>query len=222
LEAAINPQDPPELINRFKKMSFGFGGGFNPGYNTGYVGGMGMGMGLGVGSYTPYYTTMHPSALQTASMINDMQLRQYIDQVFMRYDFNRTGTLNLQELHMFLNELFSLCGIMHTVSYGDAYNALMAMDANRDGQINKYELFNLFRYMTQPNYTPIGYSYGNRSFGLGGVGTGFGGGIAPYGGSYSSTTTTTTYPGTTYTTYGTGMGGVGGMGGGWSTAWGGW
>lgn len=200
-------------------MSFGYGGG----YNTGYVGGVGVGVPMG--GYTPYYTRFDPMALQSVQSINDMQLRQYIDQVFMRYDFNRTGTLNLQELHMFLNELFRMCGIFHEVTYMDAYNALMAMDSNRDGQINKYELFNLFRYMTTPGYQPLAYSYGSRSFGLGGgLGLGGVGGVAyggvpgynsPYGASYT-TTTTTTYPATSYTTYGTGVGG------GWSSAWGGW
>jgi hypothetical protein len=138
--------------------------------------------------------------------INDMQLRQYIDQVFMRYDFNRTGTLNLQELHVFLNELFRMCGVPRVVTYQEAYSALMTMDSNRDGQINKYELFNLFRYMTQPGYQPMGYGgmggmggmgmggmggMGMGGMGMGGMGMGgmgMGGmGTMPYGGSYTGT-----------------------------------
>lgn len=70
--------------------------------------------------------------------VNDMMLRQYIDQVFFKYDFNRTGTLNLPELHVFLNELFMMSGIPRQVGYMEAYQALMQMDSNRDGQINKY------------------------------------------------------------------------------------
>lgn len=204
-------------------MSFGFGGGYGAPYGATYNTGYAPNMGMGVGGFTPLHV-MNPNIASISQSINDMQLRQYIDQVFMRYDFNRTGTLNLQELHMFLNELFGMCGIPHNVSYGECYNALMAMDANRDGQVNKYELFNLFRYMTTPNFQPIGYSFGNRSFGLGSVGmggVGYGGagyGNVGYGGGF--TTTTTTYPATTtYATYGTGLGG---MGGGWSSAWGGW
>jgi hypothetical protein len=109
------------------------------------------------------------------------------------------------------------------------------MDSNRDGQINKYELFNLFRYLTQPGYNPLPYSYGNYSYGNCGVGGGnvgySGVGIAQggsYGGvptgyteTYSSTTTTTTYPATTattYTNYETGLGGAGS----WTNSWGGW
>lgn len=164
--------------------------------------------------------------------IGDMQLRQYIDQVFMRYDINRTGTLNLPELHIFLNELFQMCGVPRMVTYQEAYSALMAMDSNRDGQINKYELFNLFRYMTQPGFQPLPYSYGNYNYGMGGgmgmggmgmggmgmggmgmggVGMGMGGAM-PYGGTYTA-------PG-----MGMGMGyGTGGYGGNtWSNSWGGW
>jgi hypothetical protein len=161
------------------------------------------------------------------NMINDMQLRQYIDQVFMRYDFNRTGTLNLPELHVFLNELFQMCGHNRMVSYQEAYAALVQMDSNRDGQINKYELFNLFRYLTQPGFRPLPYNYGNYNYGLGGMGMGGMGGVVPggvgfggigtgYGNSYT-TTTTTNYP--SYGGYGTGMGGVGS---GWTNHWGGW
>jgi hypothetical protein len=123
------------------------------------------------------------------NMINDMQLRQYIDQVFMRYDFNRTGTLNLPELHVFLNELFQMCGHNRMVSYQEAYAALVQMDSNRDGQINKYELFNLFRYLTQPGFNPLPYSHGNYTYGMGGVGMGNMGGFG-----------------------GSGMGGMGGLG----------
>lgn len=105
--------------------------------------------------------------------VNDMMLRQYIDQVFMRYDFNRTGTLNLPELHVFLNELFMMCGLPRRVSYTEAFQALMAMDANRDGQINKFELFNLFHYINTPGFRPVPYSYGGYSYG--GMGMGMGG-----------------------------------------------
>ncbi len=166
--------------------------------------------------------------------VDDMQLRAYIDQVFMRYDFNRTGTLNLQELHVFLNELFGMCGVQRIVTYNEAYQALMAVDRNRDGQVNKYELFNLFRYMTQPGFQPLPYSYGSYSFGgfgggLGGYGNTYatgglgypGGGVYgnPYGGgSTYSVTTTTSYPTTTYTTGGA----YGGYPGSYSTHWGGW
>jgi hypothetical protein len=150
--------------------------------------------------------------------VNDMQLRMYIDQVFMRYDFNRTGTLNLPELHIFLNELFQMCGIPRIVTYQEAYSALMTMDCNRDGQINKYELFNLFRYMTTPGYTPLPYSYGSYSYGLGGMGMGMGmGGMGMMN------------PGMGMGMGGMGMGGMGmggyGMGGygnTWSSAWSGW
>lgn len=103
--------------------------------------------------------------------ISDIQLHQYIDQVFARYDYNRTGTLNLPELHNFLNELFMMSGIPRNISYIEAYQALMQVDANRDGQVNKFELYNLFRFLTQPGFRPIPYTFGGYSYrGYGGVG----------------------------------------------------
>jgi len=49
--------------------------------------------------------------------INDIQLKQYIDQIFVRYDVNRSGTLNINELHAFLNELFMMTGYGRTITY---------------------------------------------------------------------------------------------------------
>lgn len=138
------------------------------------MGGMGMGMGMG-----------GMGMGMGNQVISDMMLRQYIDQVFMRYDFNRTGTLNLPELHVFLNELFMMCGIPRQVSYTEAFQALMQMDNNRDGQINKFELFNLFRYLTTPGFRPLPYSFGGRAFGMGGMGYG---GMGVIGAPMTSTT----------------------------------
>jgi len=169
--------------------------------------------------------------------VNDMMLRQYIDQVFMRYDFNRTGTLNLQELHIFLNELFRMCGVPRNVGYMEAYQALMQVDCNRDGQVNRFELFNLFKFMTEPGFRPVPYTFGAYSFGginscggIGGIG-GFGGigGIGGFGGinSYGAIRQPVT---TTYTTvssnpvgYGIGSPLVGvGCDPSWNSNWHGW
>jgi hypothetical protein len=153
--------------------------------------------------------------------VSDLQLRQFIDEVFMRYDYNKSGTLNLPELHIFLTELFSLTGMKKTFSYEEACGALQTMDANRDGQISKFELYNLYRHMTQPGYQPVTVSFSNfRYGGLGmspGIGMGMGMGMGlpgmtvgpsmmPFGASYNGS----------YMGYG-GMTGYGGrnMNGGW-------
>lgn len=88
------------------------------------------------------------------NIVSDLQLRQFIDEVFMRYDYNRSGRLNLPELHIFLNELFMLTGFKKTFTYEEAYGALASIDANRDGQISKFELFNLYKLVTQPTFVP--------------------------------------------------------------------
>lgn len=105
--------------------------------------------------------------------LSDIMLRQYIDQIFNRYDYNRNGTLDPQELHTFLSDLFQMCGMPRYVSYQEAYMALMQMDSNHDGQVNKYELFNLFKHMTHPNYQPMSYPAGgyNNPGGFSGMGS---------------------------------------------------
>lgn len=182
---------------------------------------------------------------------SDAMLRQYIDQLFYRYDYNRTGTLNIFELHNYLNELFMMSGIPRNVTYNEAYNLLMQMDSNRDGQLNKFELFNLFMMMHQPGFRPLPYSFGGYSYrGPGGYGIGGIspiGGIGGYGGVYRAPTTTITtvsspVVGNVYTRPlspigGIGYGGIGGIGIGapvgygigvggidasWSSNWSGW
>lgn len=117
--------------------------------------------------------------------LNDMLLRQYIDQVFDRYDSNRTGTLEPKELHNLLNELFRMSGQYRTVTSQEVYTYLGQMDRDQDGRVTKQELLQLFNRMNGGTY--IGNTYG---------GTTYTGGTTTYGGTtYGGTTT---YAGTTY------------------------
>lgn len=125
--------------------------------------------------------------------ITDVQLKDYIDQVFYRYDVNRNGCLSFNELHGFLNELFLMTGFGRTVTQQEAYNALLRIDANHDGCVNKFELFNLFKLFTIPNWQMVPHT-APIFMGWGGIPT-----------RYRTTTTTTTYGPTMATSY------VGGM-----------
>jgi len=47
----------------------------------------------------------------------DMALKQRIDAVFKKYDIHHKGTLSLQELHVFLNDLLASSGNSHRVTH---------------------------------------------------------------------------------------------------------
>lgn len=110
-----------------------------------------------IGTVGTAYSTVGVSGGSWSSL-TDFQLKQYIDQVFARFDVNRSGNLNINELHSFLNELFVMTGFGRTITLQEAHNALLKIDSNHDGKVNKFELFNLFRLITNPSWQILPYS----------------------------------------------------------------
>lgn len=78
----------------------------------------------------------------------DALLKERIDAVFKRYDIDHNGTLSLEELHIFLNDLLASTGNARRVTHKEAQNVMKAIDQNGDGRINKYEMFCCFKYLT--------------------------------------------------------------------------
>ena len=70
--------------------------------------------------------------------VSDQQLQQYIDQVMIRYDTNRNGTLEAHELANFFNELFRMCGINRRINQIEASGFMRQVDMNYDGRANKF------------------------------------------------------------------------------------
>jgi hypothetical protein len=79
------------------------------------------------------------------AQISDQQLRTYIDQVFGRYDRDNGGSLDVNELANFFNDVFQMTGNSIRVTQQDAIAAMRAIDRNNDGRANKPELFNCFK-----------------------------------------------------------------------------
>ena len=116
--------------------------------------------------------------------IPDNVLRQYIDQIFDRYDRDRSGTLESFELANFFNDVFAMMGDPRRINQQQATQALMAIDQNNDGRANKMELFNAFKRVImqqqggnygQGSYGQQGYGqqgYGQQGYGQGGYGQG--------------------------------------------------
>lgn len=84
---------------------------------------------------------------------NEHQLMGFINQLFMKYDMNRSGRLSLNELAPFLNELFPMMGYQtYNVDYNMAQQVLYQIDSNCDGQAGPYEIKRMFeQFVNSPN-----------------------------------------------------------------------
>ena len=82
-----------------------------------------------------------------ATSQSDYQLQLYVDQVMRRYDANRNGILEPDEIALFFNELFSQYGINKRINQWEASNFMRKVDTNFDGKANKFELFRAFKAM---------------------------------------------------------------------------
>ena len=94
--------------------------------------------------------------------VTDVQLQQYIDQVFLKYDRDRSGTLDANELAGFFNDLFQMMGHPMKINNVQAMQALKAIDLNNDGKANKMELFIAFRQILNRNTGNVGGNYQNQ------------------------------------------------------------
>lgn len=96
--------------------------------------------------------------LQSKSLQDEM-LKAYIDKVFDKYDTDRNGTLDSQEMTHFFNDLFRSLSINVTVTEQQAVDAIRSIDDNSDGVVSKEELFKAFKAMLNPYFHP----YAGRS-----------------------------------------------------------
>jgi len=77
--------------------------------------------------------------------IHDIMLKNNIDFVFQKYDYNRTGQLEGNEFFYAYSELCLRMGLCPPQNYHDVWNAVMVCDTNMNGRISKMEMFMLFK-----------------------------------------------------------------------------
>lgn len=77
----------------------------------------------------------------------DQILKSYIDQVFDKYDTDKSHTLDQKEMTSFFNDLFKSLNMPIVITEQQALEAIRSIDANYDGTVNKEELFNAFKAM---------------------------------------------------------------------------
>lgn len=69
--------------------------------------------------------------------ISDEQLRQYVDNVFNKYDKNGNFTLDEKELYCFFKDIFTTMDFKHDITVEDVRYSLKQIDANNDGKVTK-------------------------------------------------------------------------------------
>ena len=69
--------------------------------------------------------------------ISDNVLQSYIDQVFMKFDRDRSGSLDPAELADFFNDVYAMMGNSTRVNNAQANDALRVIDKDFDGKASK-------------------------------------------------------------------------------------
>lgn len=93
--------------------------------------------------------------------LSDEQLKQFIMQVFLRFDTNGDGNLEAPELANLFTELYKSIGYNVNITLPLAQQAIKEIDQNGDGKISPYEIYCAFKLMSAQSqayfqsYTPI-------------------------------------------------------------------
>ena len=78
-------------------------------------------------------------------MIGEQELQQFIQQVFQKYDRDRSGSLDAMELTNFFNDVFQQMGNQTRFNQQQAMQALRVIDKNSDGKASQQELYMAFK-----------------------------------------------------------------------------
>jgi Ca2+-binding EF-hand superfamily protein len=85
--------------------------------------------------------------------LSDDQLKQFIIQIFQRFDANGDGTLEAPELANFFTQLYKSVGYDIVVTLPMAQQAIRDIDLNGDGKITPYEIYCAFKLMSSQTQT---------------------------------------------------------------------
>lgn len=76
---------------------------------------------------------------------SDDQLRQAIDAIFTKYDVDKSGTLEGNEIFCLINDAFKSLGRSREVKQEEVNQFIKAIDKNGDQKISKPELFEILK-----------------------------------------------------------------------------
>lgn len=94
-----------------------------------------------------------------SSKPSDDQLRQAIDGIFDKYDTDRSGTLEANEVFNLINDAFKSLGRNKEVTNAEVNQFITAIDKNSDGKIAKSELFDILKQLLSGIWWWFSYSY---------------------------------------------------------------
>ena len=77
----------------------------------------------------------------------DDQLRMAIDAIFNKYDTDKSGTLESNEIFNLISDAFKSLGRNREVSQEEVNQFIAAIDKNGDGKIAKPELFEILKQL---------------------------------------------------------------------------
>jgi Ca2+-binding EF-hand superfamily protein len=80
-----------------------------------------------------------------SSKPSDDQLRQAIDAIFAKYDTDKNGTLEGNEIFSLINDAFKSLGRNRQVKEEEVNQFIKAIDKNGDSKISKPELFEILK-----------------------------------------------------------------------------
>ena len=83
---------------------------------------------------------------------SDDQLRQAIDAIFNKYDTDKSGTLEENEIFNLINDAFKSLGRNREVTQQEVGQFIAAIDKNGDGKIAKPELFEILKQLINSNW----------------------------------------------------------------------
>lgn len=75
----------------------------------------------------------------------EVKLRNLVDQMFVRYDVDRSGSLDVGELVGAMNAMLAELEISTVLTHKEALDILNAIDVNHDNRVQKDELLNCLR-----------------------------------------------------------------------------
>ena len=75
-------------------------------------------------------------------VMTDQQIKQYVDNVFDKYDKDKSYTLDIKELSEFLNDLVLARGGITLVSLEQAKNSMRVLNAKGDDAMTKQTFYN--------------------------------------------------------------------------------
>jgi Ca2+-binding EF-hand superfamily protein len=81
----------------------------------------------------------------------DDQLRQAIDAIFSKYDTDKSGTLEGNEIYNLINDAFKSLGRNRQVQPQEVDQFIKAIDKNNDAKISKPELFEILKKLIAGN-----------------------------------------------------------------------